>query len=156
MSPEEFSISDDEPISLEPEGSDDEPIISSPQPLKQQPAEGNASAVEPVAEEEEPLSLVEPSETAGGGGDLKAFGAAAAGGVSHKKDFKRPMNLDGRGATRCRVFHAKIADSSLLHMETTINEWADAEGVEVKHVGHLVGTMTGKKAEDNVIVVVWY
>ena len=93
----------------------------------------------------------------GGGGDLKAFGAvAAASGATHKENFNRPMNRDGTGATRCRVFHSKIADSSLLHMETAINEWADREGVEIKHVGHLVGTMTGKKAEDNVIILVWY
>ncbi len=139
---DDFKFEDDEPISLEPEGDDEnKPIFSGDDP-------------EPEPVEDEPLTLVD--EPTGQGGGMQAFGAAAAKNVSHKKDFQRPVNLTGEGATRCRVFHSKVADSSLLHMENMINDWIDSEEIEVKHVGHMTGTMVGKKAEENVIVVVWY
>jgi hypothetical protein len=141
---DDLRIDDDEPISLEPESEDEnKPIFMAEEPEE-----------EPEEVDEEPLTLVE--EPTGEGGGVQAIGAAAAKAVSHKKDFKRSLNITGSGATRCRVFHSKVADSSLLHMENMINEWIDSEEIEVKHVGHLTGTMVGKKAEENVIVVVWY
>ena len=88
-------------------------------------------------------------------GDVgKAFGAG--GGSQHKEDFTRGMNLDGTGATRCRLFTSKIGLGPLTHMEEMINEWLDSENIEIKHVGHVIGTMEGKRAEDNVLVLVWY
>jgi hypothetical protein len=140
---DDFQISDDEPISLEPESDQNKPIFA-----------GQDSNNQPEPAEEEPLSLVD--EPSGQGGGLQAIGASAAQSVTHKKDFKRPVNLTGNGATRCRVFHSKVSDSSLLNMENMINEWIDNEEIEVKHVGHLTGTMVGKKAEENIVVVVWY
>ncbi len=87
---------------------------------------------------------------------VRAFGAAAAGSSSQKQEFRRTPNADGTGAVRCKLFHSKVADASLIHMQDAINEWADREDIEIKHVGHMVGTMTGKKAEENVIIMVWY
>jgi hypothetical protein len=106
-------------------------------------------------EEEEAISLVDVTEAPSGA--VRAFGAAAAKHEANKKQFNRPLNLTGKGATRCRMFHCKIADASIEHMEETINDWLDSnEDIEVKHVGHMVGTMTGKKAEPNIILTVWY
>jgi len=36
------------------------------------------------------------------------------------------------------------------------NEWLDSDDIDVKEVGHLIGTMHGKIDEDNIIVMVWY
>ncbi len=105
-------------------------------------------------EKEEPLTLVEPSSVIKPGG-LRAFGATAAK-TEHKMQFKRPLNTDGRGATRCRMFCSKIAFASLQHMEQQINEWVDSDTIEIKHVGHVIGTMEGKTQEPNLIVMVWY
>ena len=70
--------------------------------------------------------------------------------------FKRPLNADGSGATRCRLFHSKIAVASLEFMEHQINEWLDAEKIEIKHVSQIIGTMEGKRPEPNLMVIVWY
>jgi len=101
--------------------------------------------------EEETISLSDPLR---GPSAVRAIRSSLD--IGKKADYKRPVNVTGTGATRCRLFHCKIADSSLEHLENQINEWIDDEGVEVKHVGHMVGLMEGKHTEPNVIVIVWY
>jgi len=103
--------------------------------------------------EDEPISLVEPSEKAGGASQLRAIGAAI---TAHRAEFKRPLNLNGTGATRCRMFRTKLAIASLETLETQINEWLDADEIEVKHVSQVIGTVQGKTPELNLIVTVWY
>ena len=74
-----------------------------------------------------------------------------------KKDqFQRPLNINGQGATRCRLFHCKISDGPLEHLESTINEWLDGEEIEVKHVSQVVGTLEGKRSEPNLLITIWY
>ena len=107
----------------------------------------------PQKQEDEPIRLVEENGT--GATAVRAFGASAAG-VGKKAGFKRPLNLTGQGATRCRVFHSKVAVNSLENMEQSINEWLDSEKIEIKHVGHIIGVMEGKRPEPNLIVMVWY
>ena len=120
---------DDEPISLD----DSEPVSLPP--------------------EDEPISLEDgPSE---GMGALKAFGAAAAS-MKRKSNFNRDPNVTKTGAIRCRVWTSKISLAALQLMETQINEWLDKEEIEVKEVGHLVGTLQAKQPELHVIVFVWY
>ena len=57
---------------------------------------------------------------------------------------------------RCRLFHSRVAEAPLEHMEEQINAWLDSEEIEVKEVGHVVGEMVGKTREQNLIVLVWY
>jgi hypothetical protein len=66
------------------------------------------------------------------------------------------LNVDGSGATRCKLFHSKISDGPLEHMQQVINGWLDSEKIEVKFVTQSIGVMEGKHAEPNVIVLVWY
>ncbi|MCD6304590.1 MAG: hypothetical protein J7M21_06475 [Planctomycetes bacterium] len=107
-------------------------------------------------DEPEPLSLVDEDEMAAAPGEgLKTFGPHAQQ-AKKVKEFKRPLNADGSGATRCRIFHSKIAVPSLEFMEEQINDWLDGADIEVKHVGHLIGTMEGKRPEPNLLVIVWY
>jgi len=137
MADEPFDPLDDAPLSLEP----DEPEEA------QKPAEAEAE------EEDEPIRLVDSEGEPNS--QLRAFGAAALGGGREEK-FKRPLNVNGQGATRCRLFHSKISLTPLEHMEQSINGWLDAEQIEIKHVGHIIGTMEGKRPEPNLIVMVWY
>lgn len=112
---------------------------------------------EPISlesDEEEPISLVEPGDTTEGPSKLRAIGAAAAG--EKHAEFKRPLNLDGAGATRCRMFRTKLAIASLEALETQINDWLDGQQIEVKHVSQVIGTVQGKMPEPNLIVTVWY
>ena len=105
--------------------------------------------------EEEPIKLVEPEgPTEFQPGGVKAFGVDDA--KQKAKAYKRPLNVNGAGATRCRLFHSKIALSSLEYMEEQINDWLDSEKIEVKHVGHVIGIMEGKRPEPNLLVMVWY
>ncbi len=122
---------DDTPIPL---GADDkEPISPAP------------------AEPEEPISLVEssgPSQVR----MSKHFQDRAAA----KTDYKRPLNLTGAGATRCRMFHSKVSAAALELMHGQINTWLDQEEIEIKHVSQTMGIMKGKVDEENVIITVWY
>lgn len=102
---------------------------------------------------EEPISLEETGDSESAGQALKMIGAAAS--VTATK-FSRPLNVDGSGATRFRIFHSKISVAPLENLEHSINEWIDGDKIEVKHVGQLIGTMEGKRPEPNLLVVVWY
>ena len=73
-----------------------------------------------------------------------------------KSAFKRDLNVTGHGATRCRLFRTRIAAAALDFMEHQINQWLDAENIEVKQVGHVIGVMEGKTPEPNLIVMVWF
>ncbi len=140
--PDDLNESEPQPVPVPPpipaEGEDDEP----------QPVPVLAPEPEP-----DPIALVENFDEAAPT-KRKAFGAGKT--SQHKEDFQRGMNLTGTGATRCRLFTSKIGLGPLTHMEEVINEWLDSESIEVKHVGHVIGTMEGKRAEDNVLVLVWY
>jgi hypothetical protein len=109
-----------------------------------------------LSSEDEPLGLVDsPAPTAMRPGGMKTFG----GGVKasdQKVSLKRQTNADGTGATRCRVFNSKVTVAALQHMENQINEWMEGSTFEIKHVGHVIGTMEGKTAEQNMIVMVWF
>ena len=109
----------------------------------------------PLEEEDlEPISLAEPADQ-GSGSKIHAFGAGLGAGVA-AKEFNRPLNVTGAGATRCRVFTSKFTVASLDHMAETINAWLDAEQIEVKAVNSVNGVLEGKKAEPALIVTVWY
>jgi hypothetical protein len=129
MSEQNVNPPDEEPITL---ASDDAPISL-------QDAE------------DEPISLVEGTE---GVSKLRAIGAAAA--AEKRAEFKRPLNLNGAGATRCKMFRTKLAIASLEALEGQINEWLDGEEIEVKHVSQVIGTVQGKTPEPNLIMTVWY
>jgi hypothetical protein len=140
---ESIPLDDEEPISLEPQAGP-----APPPPPKQQEAKAPAKD----EDDEEPITLVEEGET--GATAMRTFGTAAA--VARKSQFKRTLNVTGTGATRCRIFHSKIAIAPLEHLEGDINDWLDSEEIEVKQVGHIIGTMEGKRPEPNLLVIVWY
>lgn len=116
-----------------------------------------ADEIEPIeAVDEEPLVLaIEPDhesdfakpmvrKPAGAGANLRAV------------DFSRPVNLNGCGATRVRIFHSRIALEPLDNMEKRINEWIDGQDIEVKHIGQSIAVMEGKSARPNLVVTLWY
>jgi len=104
--------------------------------------------------DEEPISLAAPSGDSGSEGlGLKAMGAAE---IVTERKFARPLNADGSGSTRFRMFHSKISIAPLENLEHSINEWIDGDKIEVKQVGHLIGSMEGKRPEPNLLVMVWY
>ena len=113
-----------------------------------------------MAEDEIPLADEEPVEIVGGGSGrdeaLKIRRIGQAGETARKADFKRPLNLNGAGATRMRLFSSKLSGTSLAAMERQINEWLDTEKVEIKAVSSEIGAMQDKTKEENLILCVWY
>jgi hypothetical protein len=124
--------------------------------------------------EEEPIALVDEPIAVEGGAPaakpgiaqpIKPMGAAPTSAVraikstlemGKRTQFKRQVVNTGTGAVRCHIFHCKVAESSMEHMENQINVWLDDENIDVKHIGHLVGALEGKHTEPNIIVVIWY
>ena len=162
---------DEEPISLEPDTAPQPVPVPVPPPAPK--SSGGEStpplqaAVGPppvpvrppakkLVEEDETITLVDDADVSSPTTSVKRISGAAARGLEHKLQFDRPLNLTGKGATRCRLFTSKISEGPLLHMENTVNEWLDKEEIEIKHVGHVIGTLEGKRAEPNLLVMVWY
>lgn len=110
--------------------------------------------------EEEPIHLeAEGEPLAGqseGHAEMKAFGASHGLGVKATEEFKRPLNMSGQGATRCKLFHTKIAAPSLEFMENQINQWVDSQQIEIKQVSQVIGILEGKTPVANLIVMLWY
>jgi hypothetical protein len=138
---------DDEPISIEPA---DEPILieSADEPIVIEQAD-EPIHIEPP--EEEPLTISEGSATR----SISHTGGLNAQ-LASGHQFSRPMQQSGKGATRCRIFRSKISVPAVEGLEEHINDWLDSDDIDVKDVGHMIGTMHGKIDEDNIIVLVWY
>jgi hypothetical protein len=136
---------EDEPIIIE--GADEPNVIRhAPEPSVIR------HAPEPISiEEEEPLTISE-----GSSGRAISHAAGTRSETAGGHSFSRPMQQTGKGATRCRIFRSKISQPAIEGLEEHINDWLDSDDIDVKDVGHLIGTMHGKTAEDNVIVLVWY
>jgi hypothetical protein len=127
----------EEKSSLEPEA---KPRLIAPGAKK---ADGESISLEQAEEVDRPSTV-------------RTYGAGAVKGATHKADFRRPPNLTGQGATRCRIFFTKIAPPAVEHLESQINDWLDSEEIEVKEVGHIIGNMVTKTVDPNLIVMVWY
>jgi hypothetical protein len=98
----------------------------------------------------------DPSLAVEGTMEVKAFGVGHVLGAKAGGELKRPLNLNGQGATRCKIYHSKIAAPSLEFLEQQINQWVDGEKVEIKHVSQVIGVMEGKALVPNLIVTIWY
>jgi hypothetical protein len=131
-------------------------------------ANGTAHGVAVVAADE-PIALVEVEEAGVEGADepiaydkkptvIRSFGGAGgltASAAGHT--FRRPLLLDTPNATRCRVFHAKLADGAFMHMCEQINEWVDAsDEIQIKFVSSCIGVVEGKHADQHLIMTVFY
>ncbi len=90
----------------------------------------------------------------------KIHGFSAGTGISAKSkehDYKRPLNVTGRGATRVRTFHTKLSDTAMNYVDGLINDWMDEHpDIEVKFSNTTVGVVEGKRAEPHLIITVWY
>ncbi len=125
---------------------------------------GLGEPIELVAEEDDPAG---PSTVSGGvvydrrPTAIKSFGGGPGGmsaGMSvQESQLKRALEPQSDSATRCRVFHCKLADGAFVHMSDQINEWADShEGIRIKFATSCIGVVEGKHADAHLIVTVFY
>jgi hypothetical protein len=113
-------------------------------------------------EADEPLSLI--NDDGQGAPDpahssIRAFTREKlGGGYERQEQFRRGLVDAVQGATRCRTFHAKLADSALAYMDNQINDWIDNNPeVHVKFATSTIGMVEAKQhQEPHVIVTVFY
>lgn len=129
------------------------------------PPEAFREAAEPTGEPdvaEEPIALVteqEMKEAEPGQHEIRSFGSqgGGVGRVAHDESRLTRALLEQGGATRCRVFHAKLNDGALSFMENQINEWTDAHpDIVIKFMSTAIGIFEGKHTEPHLIVTVFY
>ena len=71
--------------------------------------------------------------------------------------YRREPLTNSAAATRCRVFHCKLADGAFGHMMDQINDWADADDtIEIKFASSCIGVVEGKHNDPHLIVTVFY
>lgn len=70
---------------------------------------------------------------------------------------RRPPRAGAQGATRMRIFHAKLSEGAVAHMDQQINDWLDHHPeIEIKFANTTVGVWEGKHPEPNLIISVYY
>lgn len=91
---------------------------------------------------------------------VKSYSSDSFAGVDalvDEAEYKRPLQAEGQGATRCRTFHAKLNDGAVAFMNRQINEWADSHpSVSIKFATSTIGVWEGKKADPTLIITVFY
>ena len=118
--------------------------------------EDTSSLGKPPAKKDE-LFPASPNEHASSEPPSKIRTFEVGGTTAKAATFKRPVNITGHGATRCRTFHSRLSDSAMQYMDQQINEWLDQNtDIEVKFCSTTVGIVEGKRQDPHLIVTVWY
>ena len=79
------------------------------------------------------------------------------GGAWDETKYKRPLQPNQLGASRCRTFHSKLTESAIDYMTNQINEWLDAnEDIVLKFSTSTIGNFEGKHTEPNLLLTVYY
>jgi len=107
------------------------------------------------------LAMVEESEVADRSDTGSVHGhsgfSVAAAMQADNYEYKRSLNQSGQGATRIRVFHSKMSEAAIRHLEQTVNQWLDSNtDIEIKYATTTVGTWEAKHAEPNMILTIFY
>jgi len=115
--------------------------------------------IEPIAldveDTPEPLSAQTRITAFGGGG----ASGTAIGATSQWDDssFKRELQADAVGASRCRIFHSKLNDGAVSFMSQQINNWIDENpNIMIKTSHATIGIWEGKHADPNLILTLFY
>ena len=102
-------------------------------------------------------SLLEPASDMSASKIMASTQALGVAGGWDDSIYKRPLLPKETGATRCRMFHCKLSENSLVFMSTQINEWIDGnDEIVIKFVTSGIGMFEGKHSEPNLIVTVFY
>ncbi len=118
-------------------------------------AVGSAEASDDLLE---PIAVDAEKEGSMSGSRIQAFGDDVLGGGKwDDSKYKRPLEPDKPGGTRCRIFHSKLNDGAIAFMSEQINDWLDASaGIYVKTSTSTIGVFEGKHADPNLIVTLFY
>jgi len=71
--------------------------------------------------------------------------------------YKRSLDPNSVGASRCRTFHCRISQGAVDFLNDQINEWLDEnKDITVKFSNTVIGMFEGKHTEPNLILTVFY
>lgn len=137
-----------------------------PAPVAPPPPAGPAEGAVPIALIDEEETTASIADALGVNLDrkptaIKSFGGGPGGmqqglDVTESK-LRRSVQKGSPNATRCRVFHCKLADAAMVYMCEQINEWADSsDDIEIKFATSVIGVVEGKHADPHLIVTVFY
>jgi len=152
MAQDKHSSRFDDPIPLSDDERKPTPIGQEEEPIPLSGSEDEAIGV--VSESEVRDSVIASGDPSDTHSAVRAIKTSLD--IGKRTKFKRTPINTGTGAVRCRMFHCKVAESSMEHMENQINMWLDDEEIDVKHIGHMVGLLEGKHTEPNIVVMIWY
>jgi hypothetical protein len=103
------------------------------------------------------LELADEAPASAGGTTAGSMTGSMAAPPAEETPFARPLARSGVGASRCRTFHSKLSDEAVRHLDQQINEWLEQNpDIEIKFSTSTVGVWSGKHAEPNLIVTVFY
>jgi len=120
-------------------------------------AEYKESEIVNLPLDQERVSLVDESEMNDRSGQTSIQAHAGLVAEAESYIFKRPLNPPDQPPTRLKVFHAKLSDGAVRHLERVINEWIDNDPeVHVKSSTMTIGQWEGKHAENHLIITVYY
>jgi hypothetical protein len=126
-------------------------------------AEAGAATAADGEEQQEPIALVTEQEMADAPPEtheIRSFGSSAGSSIgrsAHEDTHLTRQLLQQGGATRCRVFHAKLNDGAISYCENQINEWTDANPeIVIKFMSTCIGVFEGKSTEPHLIITVFY
>ncbi|MCK5272718.1 MAG: hypothetical protein KAJ52_09065 [Sedimentisphaerales bacterium] len=110
----------------------------------------------PVPEEKaEPIKLEANGGNINEATQIRTFASASS--LERKEEYKRPLNVGDKGATRVRTFHTRLSNNAIAFLDEQINEWVDENpDIVVKFSTSTVGMVEGKKTEPHLIISVWY
>lgn len=88
--------------------------------------------------------------------DPPQFSIADVLGVDSQLDVPSPGSA-GTGARHVRIFHAKLSEGAIKHLEGQVNTWLESHPeVYVKCANTTVGVWEAKHAEPNLILTIFY
>jgi len=120
-------------------------------------AEYKKAEVTTLPPDQERVSLVDESEMENRPGPVAIQAHAGPSPEAETRPFKRPPSPPDQPATRLKVFHAKLSEGAVRHLEQSINQWIDDHPeVHVKFATTTVGQWEGKHAENHLIVTIYY
>ena len=70
--------------------------------------------------------------------------------------FRRSLQPNETGGTRCRTFHCRLSEGAIEFMNNQINEWLDQhDDISVKFATSTIGMFEGKHTEPNLIMTLF-
>jgi hypothetical protein len=126
--------------------------------------EAEAAAGSSAPQQDQPIALISDDEatisTKQPDRSRAIHSSSGTLGVAHRAEdkYQRALTTADQGASRCRIFHARLSDGAISYLESQVNDWLDANpNVYIKFSTTTVGSFEAKQhTEQHLIVALFY